>query len=89
MPDENLSSLPAQVGDPQLHFLREEVRKLEAENARLRGELETTADKLSDVWIHLDAYARGINVPIVEEPFAPGMAAWLLRKQEAPGWKAE
>lgn len=61
--------------------LQGRCRDAEGREKELHDELEMTADKLTDVWMLLDAYARG-------EPFTPEMAASLLRKQKAPGWKS-
>lgn len=57
------------------------IRRLAFQLDKANAELETTADKLSDVWIHLDAFARG-------ETFTSEMAASILRHQKAPGWKS-
>jgi hypothetical protein len=46
----------------------------------LLAELESTANKLSDVWIQLDQYARGGK-------FTPEMAEMLLRQQKVQGWR--
>jgi hypothetical protein len=54
---------------------------VEARLPNTSDELETTADKLSDCWIHLDAFARG-------EPFTSDMAKSILKHQQAPGWKS-
>lgn len=76
------------VWDATYRMALDKISRIEAEVWRLREELETTVNKLSDLWIHLDAYARGVNVPVVGQSFSPAMAAAILGKQQAPGWKA-
>lgn len=46
------------------------------------AELEDTADKLSDCWIFLDQIARASHTPVSKA------CARLLKKHQAPGWKA-
>lgn len=60
--------------------LRRELGGAEMVLASRTDELEQSADKLSGLWIHLDAYARG-------ETFTAEMAKSILRHQQAPGWK--
>lgn len=47
-------------------------------------ELEQTAGKLADLWIHLDSWARG-EAPSLE--FVQQAAASILRHQGCPNWK--
>lgn len=52
----------------------------------LLDQLESTADKLSDVWLHLDSWARGEAPSLM---FVWNAAASILRNQKAPGWEEE
>jgi hypothetical protein len=58
-------------------WLKERVQMLIDQN-------EATADKLSNVWLHLDSWARG-EAPSLE--FVKDAAATILRNQRCPGWK--
>lgn len=60
-----------------------EVIGLQVENDRLREELESTANKLSDCWLFLDGIGRCRH----SHPTLKENAQNLLTLQEAPGWK--
>jgi hypothetical protein len=51
---------------------------------KLESELEDTSNKLADVWLHLDSWARGEATSL---DFVREAAASILRHQQAPGWK--
>ena len=50
----------------------------------LGEERETVSDHLSDVWLHLDSWARG-EAPSLE--FVQDACKSILRHQSVPGWK--
>lgn len=52
----------------------------------LHKENEATAKKLSDVWIHLDSWARG-EAPNME--FIQAACKGILTYQQCPGWKQQ
>jgi len=56
----------------------------------MAAEIDRLANALSDCWLLMDSVARGQSVTC---PGIPGnsiqeVAAALLRKQKAPGWKS-
>lgn len=69
----------ATTGESYEAFLESRVEKLDAE-------CEVASGKLSDVWIHLDSWARG-EAPSLE--FVQEAAESILRHQQCPGWKEE
>lgn len=60
--------------------------KLSAEVETLREEQEKIAEQLSDVWIHLDSWARG-EAPDIE--FIQKACKSILTHQQVPGWKTK
>jgi hypothetical protein len=71
------------------HDAARHIRALLKRMRKLEAELETAADKLSDLWIHLDAIARGEVCHASSKERAMVWAQSLLRHQKAPGWRNE
>lgn len=64
--------------------VRESVSLTLRERISILGEdREQTADKLSELWIHLDMWARG------DVQFTADAAKSILRKQKVPGWPVD
>jgi hypothetical protein len=81
----------AKIDGPSMHsvpgpdLVERLLARLDAAEKRvkeLEEELESTADKLSDCWLFLDAVADGDCLLSPRDN-----AAKLLRRQAAPGWK--
>ncbi|QDU03109.1 hypothetical protein V6x_28210 [Gimesia chilikensis] len=60
------------------------VEEIDFKRKSLSADLERVSNQLSDVWLHMDSWARGEATSL---DFVQSACKSILKNQRAPGWK--